>query len=84
MSTTEDDKNDQYPTPWWYHIFGYFIRRDACRLAAQALRQCDIADGYAPRLWSLTVFFETYLMQGSHTTAKDFGPKEPTQISEVK
>ncbi len=53
---------------WLYPIFGYWIRRDACRLAAQALRQCDVEDGYAPRLWSLAVFFERYMTLGADDT----------------
>lgn len=45
-----------------YRLLGYFIRRDACRLAAQAFYGNAPADGtYTPRLWSLTVFFEQYV-----------------------
>lgn len=67
-----------------YRLFGYWIRRDACRLAAQALRATDIEDGYAPRIWSLTVFFERYLIFGAQDTLPDFGPPEPTQLREVR
>lgn len=63
-----------------YWLFGYWVRRDACRMAAQALRSMDNDDGYCPRLWSLTVFFETYLWSGSAATSEDFGPKEPVEL----
>jgi hypothetical protein len=60
-----------------YRLFGYWIRRDACRLAATAAQgQCG--DGpVAERLWSLTVFFENYLWEGAEGTRDDFGYKEP-------
>ena len=63
-----------------YRLFRYWIRRDACRLAAQALRATDVADGYAPRIWSLAVFFERYLCEGANETAEDFGPKAPVEL----
>lgn len=84
MSEVNSPKTDDWKTPWWYHLFGYWIRRDACRLAAMALRDRDTEDGYVPRLWSLTVFFESYLVQGSDATHKDFGPKDPVSITEAK
>lgn len=68
---------------FFYRFLGYWVRRDACRLAAQALRATDTADGYAPRLWSLTVFFETYLLSGCEGTREDFGPVEPVDLKEV-
>lgn len=66
-----------------YRIFGYWVRRDACRLAAQALRATDVDDGYAPRIWSLTVFFEMYLLGGVEETRADFGPPPPIEIKEA-
>lgn len=66
-----------------YALFGYWIRRDACRLAAQALRAQDVDEGYTPRLWSLTVFFEMYLLGGSNGTVENFGPKEPVDLKAV-
>lgn len=66
-----------------YWLFGYWIRRDACRLAAQALKATDVEDGYTPRIWSLTVFFECYLLSGASNTKADFGPPEPTELTVV-
>lgn len=66
-----------------YCVLGYWIRKDACRLAAQALRATDIEDGYAPRIWSLAVFFERYLLFGAVDTKPDFGPKEPVELKEA-
>lgn len=67
-----------------YRIFGYFVRREACRLAAKAAQgQCG--DGpVAERLWSLCVFFEMYLVQGAEGTLQDFGYKEPVTLAPVK
>jgi hypothetical protein len=61
-------------------IFRFFIRREACRLAATAAQgQCG--DGpVAERLWSLCVFFESYLHEGSEGTLEDFGYKEPVTL----
>lgn len=62
---------------------GFFIRYLACSLAARALRATDIGEGYAPRIWSLAVFFENYLCGGADATRADFGPKEPAVLAEV-
>lgn len=61
----------------------YLIRRDACRLAAQAFRMTDAETSYTPLLWSMTVFFEEYLRHGSAHTLADFGPKEPVALREA-
>lgn len=77
-----DDPAEKFDLVYW--LFGYWIRRDACRLAAQALRATDTADGYTPRIWSLTVFFERYMLYGASDTAEDFGPKEPIELKPVQ
>lgn len=61
-------------------LLSFMVRREACRLAAQALRATDAADGYAPRLWSLAVFFENYLTDGAAGTRDDFGPPDPIKL----
>ncbi len=66
-----------------YRLFGFWIRREACRLAAQALRATDIDEGYAPRIWSLTVFFENYMLEGAEGTQADFGPPEAVEFNVV-
>lgn len=65
-------------------LIGYLVRREACRLAATAAQgQCG--DGpVAERLWSLCVFFENYLQEGSEGTADDFGYKEPVNLRQVE
>lgn len=35
------------------------------------------------RLWSVTVFFESYLNDGATVTQEDFGPKEPVNLKAV-
>lgn len=68
----------------FYRLFGYFVRREACRLAAQAAQgQCG-EGAVAERLWSLTVFFETYLMDGCDGTQEGFGYKDPVNLRDVK
>ena len=64
-----------------YRVFGYFVRREACRLAAQAA-QGPWSQGrdVSHLLWSLTVFFELYLRHGGDETQKDFGPKEVIEL----
>lgn len=52
-------------------------------MAAQALRATDVGDGYTPRIWSLAVFFERYLLYGGDGTLEDFGPKAPADIKIV-
>lgn len=62
----------------------YIIRREACRLAAAAIRSHEVTDGsYAPMLWSLAVFFENYLRDGAEGTQEDFGPKDPVELKKV-
>jgi hypothetical protein len=68
---------------WLYNLVGYFVRREACRLAAAAIRQTDVEAGYMPRLWSMTVFFEMYILAGHDGTREDFGPKEPVKLEEA-
>lgn len=67
-----------------YRFFGYWIRRDACRLAAQAIRSSDTQENWTPRIWSLAVFFENYLCAGAEGTREDFGPPEPVELKAVE
>lgn len=69
--------------PFFYRLFGYWIRRDACRLAAHTLKATDVEASYTPRLWSMTVFFEQYLCEGANGTADDFGPPDPVALKPV-
>lgn len=64
-------------------MMGFVIRYLACSLAARALRATDVEDGYAPRIWSLAVFFEMYLRGGADATRDDFGPRAPVALAEV-
>lgn len=61
----------------------YLVRREACRLAARAAQgQCGEGP-VAERLWSLCVFFESYLNGGAEETQQDFGYKEPVRLDRV-
>jgi hypothetical protein len=65
-------------------IKNFWIRREACRLAALAMQHADYNEAVCPMLWSMTVFFESYLHYGSEGTATDFGPKEPVELEAVR
>lgn len=65
-------------------ILGYWVRREACRLAAIAMQgQCAEGD-ISSRAWSLCVYFEMYIRVGAEGTEEDFGPKEPVVLKAVK
>jgi hypothetical protein len=67
-----------------YRLFGFWIRREACRLSALAM-QGEFSDGaIASRLWALTVFFESYMLEGADGTMEEFGPKEPVPLQAVE
>ena len=67
-----------------YRIFGWWTRWQACKMAAQVMTACDGEEDMCPRLWSITVFFETYMIGGSAGTVADFGPKKPVEIKVVE
>lgn len=58
-------------------------RIKACEFAAHLLATWDNEDGICPRLWSATVFFESYMTKGATHTMKDFGPKKPKKLKLV-
>lgn len=63
-----------------YRLFGWLIRREACKLAAIAVQGSGLESEVCPRLWSLTVFFESYMMKGADGTNEDFGPHDPVEL----
>jgi hypothetical protein len=66
-----------------YRFFGFWVRREACRLASRAMPS-DWKDGnFAVHIWSLTVFFEQYMLVGAEGTQSDFGPKGAPVLSLV-
>lgn len=70
-----------------YSLFGWWIRWQACKMAAQVFQSGafpETGDAPAPRLWSVTVFFERYMQFGANETAEEFGPKVPVDIKAVK
>ncbi|MDE2096517.1 MAG: hypothetical protein KGL39_04665 [Patescibacteria group bacterium] len=67
----------------WYRLFGWWYRWQACKMAAQVMQSKGIgtdAEGICPKLWSCTVFFESYMTSGADETHADFGPKEPEPL----
>jgi hypothetical protein len=58
-------------------------RELACQYAATVMAGRP-NDGAAPLLWSLTVFFESYLAHGSAWTQKPFGPTKAVKLKVVK
>lgn len=59
------------------------VRTEACRLAAQVIASRP-EDKPAPLLWSLTVFFEAYILGGAEATVKNFAPKKPVRLKVVR
>lgn len=67
-----------------YKLFGWWYRLQALKMTARAISGWDPAEtGIAPRIFSLAVFFEAYLLYGSEGTQDDFGPKEPAELDLV-
>lgn len=59
------------------------IRIKACECAAKAISARQTGECILPMLWSMTVFFEQYIHEGSDGTRKDFGPEEPIELKIV-
>lgn len=59
------------------------VRIKACELAAKVMagRPNELC---IPQLWSLAVFFESYIEQGAAWTKKPFGPKTPKKLKVAK
>lgn len=69
----------------FYRLFGWWIRWQACKMAAQVMQGRGNGDeAISPLVWSLTVFFEMYICGGSEETCEDFGPKEAVELTVVK
>lgn len=66
-----------------YCLFGWWYRWQACKMAATAIQGKGTDDEIAPRVWSLAVFFESYMAHGAEGTREDFGPKEPVKLFEA-
>lgn len=68
-----------------YRLFGWWVRWQACKMAATAIAGWNNGpdEGLTPRVWSLTVFFEMYILDGAAETKEEFGPKEPAELKAV-
>jgi hypothetical protein len=60
-------------TGWWY-------RWQACKMAAQVVSRRKDVDLH-PKLWSLAVFFESYMVHGAEDIREDFGPDETEVVT---
>lgn len=40
-------------------------------------------EGCCPKLWSATVFFEKYMLDGANETHDEFGPKDAVELKPV-
>jgi hypothetical protein len=70
----------------WYRLFGWWIRWQACKMASvtvAAWREVP-NEGMTPKLWSVTVFFETYMCGGAEGTREEFGPREAVELAAVE
>jgi hypothetical protein len=64
-------------------LFRFWVRREACKMAALAIQNHTDEDHICPRVWSLATFFESYMHYGSEGTQEEFGPKEPVGLKSV-
>jgi len=68
-----------------YRLFGWWFRWQACKMAARVMQgRANGEEPLSPLIWSLTVFFESYMVSGSEQTQADFGPKEAVELQTVK
>jgi len=67
-----------------YRFIGRRVRTKACELAAMVLSTRKETESLSPLAFSLAVFFELYIMSGASAVAKDFGPKGPVKLREVR
>jgi len=67
-------------------LFSWWFRWQACKMASRVVAGWNNGpdEGITPRLWSVTVFFENYMMEGAAGTFDDFGPKEPIELTSIK
>lgn len=78
---------DYTPPPLSYRLFGWWYRWQACKMAAQVMQSQGMGtetEGCAPRVFSLTVYFEQYMLEGANGTVDDFGPKERAVLKFVE
>lgn len=59
------------------------IREVACQCASQAICCRQEGEAPVPLLWSMAVFFETYIHEGSSGTREEFGPNDPIELKFV-
>ena len=64
------------------HRYSKRDRVKACELAALVMAGRP-DDNPAPLVWSLAVFFESYIAYGAEGTRKDFGPKKAVKLRVV-
>jgi hypothetical protein len=67
-----------------YGLFGWWFRWQACKMAAISIQGQILNGDVCQRLWSATVFFEKYMLDGADGTAEDFGPKDPIVLKSVE
>lgn len=64
-------------------LLDFWIRREACKMAAIAISRHDQERPITPHVWSVTVFFEMYMREGAEGTEADFGPKFEPELKIV-
>ncbi len=55
------------------------VRIEACRMTAQVLAGRP-TEYICPTAWSLALFFESYILNGSEGTVSEFGPKDAVEL----
>lgn len=65
-------------------ILNFWVRHEACRLAARVCQGHEFDGEIGSHLWSVTVFFEAYIHGGCEATVDDFGPKDAVELKIVR
>lgn len=85
LNHSSDDDHRRQGAVLISRLFGFWVRREACRLASNAIRGSWAEERNAANtLWALTVFFEEYMRKGADETQADWGPKDPVDLSLVR
>lgn len=64
---------------FWWRWTGWWYRWQACKMAAKVVAARKDLPPH-PKLWSLAVFFESYMVHGAENIGDDFGPADTGEV----
>lgn len=80
MTSSPTDRDSNTTETYRSRTEAIRVRTEACRFAAQVMQGCGEQYGLCPQLWSVAVFFESYIANGALHTKRDFGPKRAPKL----